>query len=198
MKHSIAVKFIAILLCAVSVVGLTASGFGILYMEANNLYSGTLEDRKQQQLEGLAMNIAWSTAERYAAEKLGNCPLEILDDILGYPSISSEYAIQIRENGNLVHSKNEPEDILRPYHTTFTIAPNYPMVSYQYSVDENGTRATEVPQQTLPDLVGPTQGATEPLPGATDPAAAEEETEIPVYTSEHTDEVWDESGNLSR
>ena len=198
MKHSIAVKFIAILLCAISVVGIAFSGFGILYMEANNLYSGTLEDRKQQQLEGLAMTVAWSTAERYAAEKLGNCPLEILDDILGYSNVTSDYAVQIREKGALVHSINEPEDILRPYKTSFTFAPNYPMVSYQYTVGEDGTRATEMPpEQTLPDLTGPTE-APDPAQETQPVQAPTEATENPVYTSEHTDEFWDESGELNR
>ena len=43
MKHSIAVKFLAVLLCALSVVSITACGFGILFMENWNLYNMPLD-----------------------------------------------------------------------------------------------------------------------------------------------------------
>ena len=78
MKNSIAIKFIAVLLCALSIVGMAASGIGILFMEENNLYNENLDSRKQAQLEALAYEAAWYHAEWYAAESLSNCPQEIL------------------------------------------------------------------------------------------------------------------------
>ena len=54
MKHSIAVKFVAIILCALSVVSIAACGFGILFMENWNLYNMPLETLKnQQKLHGI-------------------------------------------------------------------------------------------------------------------------------------------------
>ena len=98
MKHSIAVKFIAITLCALSIVSIAASGFGILFMEAYNLYNEPLDTQKREQLDLMAQEIAWYSAQRHAAESLGNCPQEILDELLPHSFIRGNYAVLIAEN----------------------------------------------------------------------------------------------------
>jgi len=115
-KHSIAVKFIAITLCALSIVAIAGSGFGILFMEAYNLYNEPLETQKNEQLELMAQEIAWYSAQRHAAESLGNCPVEIIDELLPHTFIRGNYAVLIEENGQTVYSVNSPEQIADPWH----------------------------------------------------------------------------------
>ena len=55
MKHSVAVKFLAFMLCALSVVSIAACGFGILFMENWNLYNTPLETIKADQSESTAL-----------------------------------------------------------------------------------------------------------------------------------------------
>ena len=193
MKHSIAVKFTAILLCALSVVAIAASGFGILFMEAYNLYNEPLETQKQEQLDYMAQDIAWYYAQRHAAESLGNCPIEVLDEILPGTYLRGSYAVLITENGDTVCSVNRQEDIPDALLFTYSIAPNYPIVSYQYTIDEYGTYATEVPGADEPAAASET-GEISAKSDAAEEALARVENETPVFTSEYSDEYWDDNG----
>ena len=82
MKHSVAVKFLAFTLCALSVVSIIACGFGILFMENWNLYNMPLDEVKAQQSDSTALNIALYYAQVQATQSLSNCPQEIVDDVL--------------------------------------------------------------------------------------------------------------------
>ena len=177
MRHSIAVKFIAITLCALSIVSMTACGFGILFMEGCNLYNEPLESQKTSQLDNIALNIAWACAERHAAETLGNCPQEVLDDILVSSQISGEYAVVIREKGETVYSLNDGEAIPDAFRKTYTVAPNYPVVSYQYAVGEDGTQSTVPPAEE-------TEADAE-YQNPSDNPLARTENQTPVYSTEH-------------
>ena len=192
MKHSIAVKFIAITLCAMSIVSIAASGLGILFMEGCNLYNEPLETQKNEQLDLKAQSIAWYYAERHAAETLGNCPVEILEDILPYNYIRGEYAVLITEQGQTVYSLNNVEDIPDGYTKTFTICPNYPVVVQRYTISEDGTYATEMPAANEPAATSETEAAVYDNPS--DNPLARVENETPIYTDEHIDEYWDEYG----
>ena len=188
MKHSFTVKFIAIALCALSVVGIAASGFGMLFMEAYNLYNEPLETQKQEQLDMMAQEIAWSCAQRHAAESLGNCPVEVLDDILISHHSRMDYAVLITEAGKTVYSLNSPENITGSVRFTYTIVPNYPIISYQYAINEDGIRATE------PPAAGQTETEAD-YKNPSDNPLARVANETPVFSSEHADEYWDENGN---
>jgi len=158
MKHSVSIKFLALLLCALSVVSITACGFGILFMENWNLYNMPLEDLKSEQLESMSTNIAWNHAQIHAAQSLSNCPQEILDDTLIYTDyIPGNYAVEIFLGTDLVYSINNPEDIRSCHTSEHIIAPNYPIVTYQYTHSEQypasedpAAAATQPPAVTLP------------------------------------------------
>ena len=191
MKHSIAVKFIAIFLCALSIVSTAACGFGILFLEAANLYNEPLEKQRQEKLETMAQGIAWSCAERQAAESLGNCPNEILDDILPGVPVYGEYAVLIRENGKTVLSLNDPGSIADAFVGEFTITPSYPVVTYQYMIDENGTEATqpESPAEEEPEYAAGER--------AEDTSLARVENQTPVYSTQH-EEGYYQNGTYYR
>ena len=153
MKHSIAIKFLAFLLCALSIVSIAACGFGILFMENWNLYNTPLEELKKQQLDSMSTSIAWNHAQTHAAQSLSNCPQEILDDVLIYTNyVPGNYAVEIFLEDDLVYSINNPADLRTHQISEHTIAPNYPIVTYQYS-------------QGLPPVpMDPADFATQPAP----------------------------------
>ena len=132
MKHSVAVKFLAILLCALSVVSIVGCGFGILFMENWNLYNMPLETLKMQQLDSISNAIAWNHAQIHAAQSLSNCPQEILDDVLIYNSTQGNYAVEIYLGTDLVYSVNKPTEIASAHIQEHLITPQYPIVTSQY------------------------------------------------------------------
>ena len=157
MKHSIAIKFLAFLLCALSIVSIAACGFGILFMENWNLYNTPLEELKMQQLDSMSTSIAWNHAQIQAAQSLSNCPQEILDDVLIYTNhVPGNYAVEIFLEGDLVYSINNPADLRTHQISEHMIAPNYPIVTYQYS------------QGLLPAPMNPADFATQPSPFPTE------------------------------
>ena len=192
MKYSLCLKFIAIVLCALSVVAMVASSAGIFFMEDNNLYQESLSAQKNDLLDSNALSIAWHAAERYAAESLGNCPVEILDDILPNKYIRGEYAVQIMENGKTVYSLSDSGAIPEPFTQTYNITPRYPIVVYRYTLAEDGTNATEYPASSPTAAAGEADATTYKNP-SDNPLARVEGLE-PLYTDEHIDDYWDEYG----
>ena len=162
MKHSIAIKFLAFLLCALSLVSIIACGFGVLFMENWNLYNKPLEDLKKEQLASMSQAIAWNHAQIHAAQSLSNCPQEILDDVLPYTDhVPGNYAVEIFLENDLVYSINNPADLQTHYTSEHNIAPNYPIVTSQYSQSQQhpapidpadfATRPAELPApETFP------------------------------------------------
>ena len=75
MKYSVVVKFIAILLCACSLVAVAFSGIGIAFMEGYDLYHSPLETVQQSQIDQMGNSIAWYYGQDYAAQKLSNAPV---------------------------------------------------------------------------------------------------------------------------
>ena len=162
MKHSIAIKFLAFLLCALSVVSIAACGFGILFMENWNLYNQPLEDIKIQQLDSLSTSIAWNHAQLHAAKSLSNCPQEILDDVLTYTTyVPGNYAVEIFQEGELVYHINDRADLRDHYVQELRICPNYPIVTYQYTHGEQQPAITD--SAVLPTQPPEFSGA-EPFP----------------------------------
>ena len=197
MKNSIIIKFIAVALCALSILGIIASGCGILFMEEYNLYNEPLEARKQAELESLAFEAAWYHAEWHAADSLSNCPQEVLNEIISNYhyltwQLGGNYAVEIYEGEELVRSINSPDMVDVPYFQTFTVTPNYPIITYQYAVDEDG-RMQQALGETTPSM------ETEGLPAATaDPAGMPTEpaqvTEVP---SEDSTQVTTPAGSAT-
>ena len=188
MKHSVAVKFVAITLCALSIVSLAASGFGILFMEAYNLYNEPLEKQKTSQLESISTAVAWSVAERFAAENLGNCPMEVLEDVLADYPVHGAYAVEIAENGKTVYSLNDPASVTDAFVQSSTIIPSYPVISYQYTITEDGNRTTE-PEATSENPQTDTEIVT-------DNSLARTENQTPIYSTEHTEEYYRGNGDF--
>ena len=187
MKHSVAVKFIAILLCALSVVSTAACGFGILFMENWNLYNTPLEDIKTSQAENVALNMALYSAQVCAIQNLSNCPPEIQEDVLATHSYYSsnlmpnDYAVEIYQNGILVYNYRDVSE-LQAYSTfEYNLTPQYPIVTHQYSHGNTWEQAAaaDSPEMTMPAATyPPLYGDTEAVIFDTTPTEASEIFEI--------------------
>ena len=133
MKHSITVKFLAFILCALSLVTLIFSGFGIGFMQAYDLYHTPLEVIQQDQMNFASTTLAEYYAQWHAAESLSNAPESLLNDIFNsyyVNQMGSQYAVEIYEDGELVYHINSADDLMgQKYDFTYTITPNYPIVT---------------------------------------------------------------------
>ena len=84
MKHHIAVKFLAVLLCALTLMGAVGSAVGIFVMTELDLYAKTVDQLREERLTGSAEAFASNAAAHYASETLGGCPEGFLDEYFGY------------------------------------------------------------------------------------------------------------------
>ena len=77
MKHCIAFKLLALILCTASLLGIIGGGAGALVLAENDLYNRTVDELIQQRVQNLASESATQIASRYADQFLGGCPEEI-------------------------------------------------------------------------------------------------------------------------
>lgn len=131
MRYSIPVKFIAIALTAVALLLGVASGFGIIKVAEQGLYTDGFESWIDNRLEWQAQNLAEDLTERYAVKKLTNCEDELLEE-LGYWYIFQEsvHWTGFSENSYLFELKDATGNLLT---TGGTLSPEAETVSYETS-----------------------------------------------------------------
>lgn len=198
MKYSVTVKFIAIILCTCSLVVMAFSGIGIAFMEGYDLYHTPLETVQQKEIDAVGNQIAWTHAQSYANQTLSNAPQEVLDYFGGTHYYADfyygQYEVTIYENGEAVFSGGTG-DIDGGWEYKTTVQPNYPVVTGQYCVYENGMvpEATEEPAQSV---TYSTTDSTEAAPAseeAVDEALARVADQESLYSEEfHTGYRYDE------
>ena len=151
MKHSIAVKFLAFVLCAMSLVTVLFSGIGIAFIQAYDLYRTPLEIIQRDQMNFASSSLADHFVQRYAAKTLGNAPESLLDDIYNsyyIDRMGNQYALEIYEKGKLVESINSAADLQgETFSFTYSIPSKYPIVTSE--VYQDGLIVTE-PDVTMP------------------------------------------------
>ncbi len=74
MKNSIVIKFLAILLCAASLLGILGGAAGALVLAEGDLYNRTVDEMLDERLQVSAAAFAEQTALAYASRELGGCP----------------------------------------------------------------------------------------------------------------------------
>ena len=213
MKHSIAVKFLAFVLCALSLVTVVFSGFGIAFMQGYDLYRTPLETIQRNQMNYASSTLAEHYVQRYAARTLGNAPESLLDDIYNsyyIDRMGNQYAVEIYEKGQLVESINSAADLKGDtFSFTYSIPSKYPVVTSE--VYQNGLVVTEpivtIPATEAPDLkdhaiditptedpYGLTVARTESAAVALDEALSRVAGQPVLYTEEYSDTYRDEYG----
>ena len=136
MKNHIIFKFLAIFLCAGSLLVCAASAVGVFAVAEAGLYTGTVEDIQERYLRGELNNLADDLAVRYAAENLSNCPEALIEDFTGTYYLESlltkglwDYTLEDMNGQLLAGNTAEGERY------EFLITPEYPVVRSPY-VDE--------------------------------------------------------------
>ncbi len=131
MKHSIFLKFIAVLLTAFSLVVATGGVFGIVAMESANLYVDGVDKIQDNEYLSIADSVAKSYANYYTAKHLSNLSFAARENWYPDPNETrgdaEHWLVQIWEGDVLVDG---PEDTtgFSPV-KTYTLAPRYPVVS---------------------------------------------------------------------
>ena len=137
MKYSIAVKFIAILLCAACLTACAAGGVGIILCEVQGLYTLTPKEWMEAELDSIGYDIAYTNSSLYGAEHIGKCPPEVLQalgDQYSYSgSATSFWTLSISQGGTvLVPAEQIPENAIM---MEYTIHSHYPAVVESYRGD---------------------------------------------------------------
>ena len=153
MKYSVAVKFIAIILCAISLVGCVGGALGIVVNESYGLYTGDTNKWLTNEMESIGFNIAWSSAVLYNAEHLGGCTGDVLEALRQH----HESATMKNTDGWSVTLVRDGEVLLEGDSTldgaltlTYTVSPSYPVLR---SSEERGS------EPSMEDVMQPTDNA---------------------------------------
>lgn len=163
MKHSIAVKFLVILLTALSLVAAFAGGVGIVAIEGAGLYVNSLDELQGHEYESIARSISNNFANLYAAEELGDVPYLLKQSLYPNPvnrSDADHWFVQLQLDG-VTLSEAGSQSALSDHAMakTYTISPIYPIVSDSEpskndNADEDTTEAT-TPQEQPEDPSAP-------------------------------------------
>ena len=172
MKYSVGIKFIAIILCAFSLVAVAFAGIGIAFMEGYDLYHSSLETVQQAQIDQIGNGIVRHYAQDYAARTLSNAPAELLDN-LNHSYFADrqygKYTVTIYENGEEVSTRGT---MTRPVRWVYreTLRPSYPVVMGQYYYGDNGEKNKTSVTAAEPDSTAPAEeGAAETALAAAEP-----------------------------
>ncbi len=160
MKHSIAIKFVAIILTALAFVIAAFGGAGILLLETNGLYNDSLESQRKEWYDKAGQYVAWEYASRYAAKHLGACSETLVDwlyDETYYGMESDRWQVVLYQDGKRISQTYQPvtDAISREY--TFSV--EYPVASKKSPFQQ--TEPTEPSEPTEP--TEPTEPVTPPL-----------------------------------
>ena len=83
MKHHIAIKFLAIALCALALLAAAGSTAGVIALTATDLYDNNFYDIYESELEGQRNNLAAALAGYHASIELGGCSENLATDYYG-------------------------------------------------------------------------------------------------------------------
>ena len=112
MKNHIVIKFIAVLLCALSLLGAVGSAAGILVLTEMDLYNKSAEQVYGEKLKDAGQAFAYDKAMVYASGNLGGCPEAMLRSYShadGYAFQDALYGYRLLDaEGNVLESKDLP------------------------------------------------------------------------------------------
>jgi len=153
-KHSILVKFIAILLTACSLVAAIGGAAGIVIMESAGLYVNGLDALQDQQYEAIGEALAEDYACKYTAQLMGTCPESLYDDLYG--GLTERYknglwGVELYLDGKVLSSTPRPQSWNAKLE--YTVSTEYPLV-LRYSLPNSDPEDTTAPTQltTTPDI----------------------------------------------
>ena len=133
MRHSIAVKFVLILLTALCLTSALGSAAAILVMTQYDLYNTDLSERQERWLSDAGYLLAYRKAQAYASRELGNCSEEILEyagmnyifsEPDGYSFTDSNWHLKLTLDGETLLEEGA-EDMEEGYTFSYQIESSY-------------------------------------------------------------------------
>ena len=181
MARSIPVKFIALCLAALALLGVFSSIAGIVGLTAMDLYDNSVEELYSESMHTTRQNFAVNLAHRYASLQLGKLPEQYLNDYYGINWLYNtfqygHYYYTIRnEHGEIVESTMaEAPDGGTRYEMAVTNIRYRAMVSIEdlFQAPDIVTQdpVPSEPVVTDPPTEPPTEPSTEPPVETTEPA----------------------------
>ncbi len=173
MKHSMALKFVVIFFTASCLVSAIAGAVGIVSMESASLYVNSVDSLSDQTYGSIAKDIAQDYAARYAAERLGDLPYVMRENLYPDPverGDADHWYASLWEGSTMLQQDGVDSGALQThaYAKTYTVSPLYPIVS-QYPPDYEPEEEDPQPPTTIPEDPEPTtEDPTEP-PEPTEP-----------------------------
>ena len=157
MKHSITVKFLVILLTAVSLVAAFAGATGIVSIEGAGLYVNSLDELQDHEYESIARTIANNYTNLYAAEQFGDVPYVLKQNLYSDPANRSDtdyWYISLWQDGTEVSAFGSSAVLDNCASVEkFIISPLYPVVSKRSPEEKEDTQ-----DATQSESLAPTQG----------------------------------------
>jgi len=191
-KHSLALKFVAMLLAAISLLTAIGGGAGIYAMEQSGLYVNGLEMLQSQAYESMARDIANRYVSKYAADNLGKIPYKLKKSLYPDPEERNDadyWSVRLQQGEEvLVEAEALPNVV---FTTELTITPVYPItVNPNYKPPEDDPEAATGPTQN-PDEEKPAE------PPRPDWEQGLTQEDVPSgYLYRETETLW-ENGSLS-
>ncbi len=110
MRNSIVLKFIALFLCAASLLGVVGSAGGILVLTETGMYEKTANQLYEENLTLFAQMLSNSVARDYAERQLGGCPELMISQVRNFNDsafVSSRYGYSLMDaEGRELEHKN--------------------------------------------------------------------------------------------
>lgn len=155
MKNHIIFKFIAVLLCAASLLGAVGSAAGILLLTDCDLYNKTVDQLKKNRIQESTQHYSESLALMYTSTELGNCPEAMMQNslpYLGFEDTFATFGYTITDAEGKVLSNYHPElaDSTTSSSYTFPVSGQYMHLVSLESAEEIAAReAAEQAARTL-------------------------------------------------
>jgi signal transduction histidine kinase len=187
MKHSILVKFVAIFLAAVSLVGAMASVAAIAAIERAGLYVNSLDELQGQQMDAISSDIAKSFTRLYAVKTFSNMTYSMRVNRYSDPeerADSAHWTLKLQQGDTVLEDPGDVSGyaVVRQY----TITPMYPIISLL------GPNDRQEPETTVPPVTAPPTAAPGGTPADNGRQNAYSGTEVPEnYLYYDAETVWD-------
>ncbi len=153
MKNNIVFKFIAVFLCAASLLGAAASGIGIFAMTEVGLYNRSYYEVYNDHVKSYAESLANEAAVRYAAMNLGGCSSQLTDSYYGthwydgyFDGSRIGYVLRDSE-GNVLQEQTMDEGLSVEYSFEFPVSGSYVNVLSEMTQEEYDLANPTVPME---------------------------------------------------
>ena len=144
MKNHIVIKFLAVLLCTVSLLGAVGGAAGIFALTETDLYNKTVDQLYAERIQSEGQTLAYNTAMFYASRDLGGCPLSLVQELYDHanglhPSYYG-YALKDAEGNVLMNQELPSGDAYSVY--TFDVTGQYMYLVDTVTLSEQAAQTT--------------------------------------------------------